>query len=280
MFKLSPLRRAALALALVLFPGAGLANAQPYEFIDNLDSYTWGEDSSGAVDSLGEPYSQDSGGLTYLVDDHWIKRIQLTPEGKVWQVTEQMLYPLNSERAGQEYRMLREWLSQAYGPPTAQAEDCPVPAPDGSCHSSRWDQHPEVQIFVVQTSTASNTVVLLAYGSPSLRRQARQESRVMDIADLITAYRRDYAKAAGRYQGQTLEVIGQSGGMGRDPEGRLYINLHNAFDASQTVRCYLRAGQEFDLQPYSSAVSLLATGTAGEYKEGILRLENCAVSRP
>jgi hypothetical protein len=242
------------------------AAAQPYEFVEEREDYTWGEDTAKVLSDLGEPYSQDSAGLTYLVNEHWVKRIQLTGAGRVWQVTDQLVYPKNAPAAQREFALLTGKLEQMYGPPSSRSTDCPSPDGQSDCQISRWDQHPLTRVAVARISTPSGTSVTMAYGAPELRQQDEntRPDQAVDIGDIIKAYQQDPQAAARRYQGQELAIIGQNGGLTKDQDGRLYITLHNAFAPDQQARCYLRAGQETSFTPYRDAGSLLARGFVGD----------------
>jgi hypothetical protein len=135
-------------------------------------------------------------------------------------------------------------------------------------------------VTVARISTLSSTSVAMAYSSPDQRPRDASLNQKMDIEDIIRDYQQDARSAAQRYQGRELQVIGQNGGLGRDEDNKLYLTLHSAFVPNQQLRCYLLPDQEISFIPYRDAVSLLARGIGGEYKENILIMNNCRVLRP
>ena len=271
-----------LVMALLAFTFAP-AGAAPYAFVNELDEYTWGESLDEVRASLeDDPYSQDPTGLTYIVNAKWIKRIQATNEGRVYQVIDQLVYAKGSDGALTEYELLYKRLTEIYGQPTISGRDCLNPESESNCRLARWDQHPETQVIISYSDGQSSSSVVLALNSKELRNQVLSEGAagsILSVSQLVAAYQKDPQAAGQRYAGKQIMVMGQGGGMAKAADGRLYLRLHNAFIPSQVLHCYVIADGSQALENLQSG-SLLVKGTVDAYKYNTLELRDCTISLP
>lgn len=255
------------------------AMAAPYEFTQDLDAYTWGEPLSRVKDSLGEPYSQDPGGVTYLMSGTWMKQV-LIHEDQVYQLIERVIYSLEDPAAEKEYNTIKQRLISLYGPPGQEDISCPNPQPQVKCKISRWDNHPQTQVFLVLSQDKAVSV-MLGVTSRQLREEAlnnRENLATLSIGQVIGAYQQNSQAAADKYGGQDVKIMGQAGGLVKDQDGRLYMRVHNAFNNNQRIHCYLPADYGSMGPPPEGAV--VVEGTVGNYKNNILVMEPCTLYRP
>ncbi len=268
-----------ICLLLVLL-GAGAANAAPYVFSRDLNEYTWGEGVGKVKEILGEPYSQEPGGLTYLMSGKWMKQV-LTYQDKVYQIIERMIYSLADPAAEREYQSIKQHLRELYGAPSQDDVACPNPQPSVKCRITRWDQHPSTQVFVAFNQDNKVVSVMLGVTSRQLRNEALaspENKQTLSVGQIIGAYQQNQAQAAAKYGGQAIKVMGQAGGIVKDEGGRIYIRVLNPFKASQQLYCYFPAAYGTMGPPPEGAV--IITGVVGAYSNGVLTLENCTLALP
>ena len=287
-----------LLLALLLL--AGQAKAEPYEFSKDLDSYTWGESLSRVKEVLGDPYSQDPGGVVYLLSGTWMKQV-LIYNDQVYQFIERQIYSLEDQEANKEYEVIKRHLREFYGPPSQEDVACPNPAPQVKCRITRWQQHPTTQVFVAHSQDRVVSV-MLGISSVELRRQALSDTshhQVLSVGQIIGAYQQDPQQAAHKYHGQKIKIMGQSGGLAKDAAGRIYFRLYNAFNSSQRIICFFPivvqrnmaqkrepghlsenlASHDGGMGPPPEG-TVIVEGIVGEYKNQTLQLHETSLSLP
>jgi hypothetical protein len=268
------MKKAALVIWIVL--SASWLPAAPYEFNKDLDAFTWGESVAKVIADLGPPYSQDAGGLTYIMRSNWIKRI-LFYKGQLYQIIEQVAYAQGDPGAGKEYESLKQNLMELYGQPTYTDAGCPRPRPDVRCRMTLWESHPITQIFVVENISSSTSIILGITYRPL--RQLALNNMETDMALNVGQLLEDYQRDPGKYKGQRIKVTGQAGYLVKTPGGELYLRLHNPFKPEQELHCYLSSDRRgmITLKPVEGSVQV--EGIVGFYENNILRITHSVISK-
>jgi hypothetical protein len=265
---------AALVIWIVL--SASWLQAAPYEFNKDLDAFTWGESVEKVITALGQPYNQDAGGLTYIMRSNWIKRL-LFYKGQLYQIIEQVAYAKGDPGAGKEYESLKQNLMELYGQPTQTDAGCPRPRPDVNCRMTLWESHPVTQIFVVENTTASISIILGITYRPL--RQLALSNTEMDVALNVGQLLADYKRDPGKYRGQKIKVTGQAGYLVKTPEGELYLRLHNPFKPEQELHCYLSSDRRGMIKVKPMEGSVQVEGIVGSYENNILRINHSVINK-
>jgi hypothetical protein len=268
------MQKAALVIWIVL--SASWLQAAPYEFNKDLDAFTWGDSVEKVIADLGQPYSQDASGLTYIMRSNWIKRI-LFYKGQLYQIIEQVAYAKGDPGAGKEYESLKQNLMELYGQPTQTDASCPHPRPDVSCRMTLWESHPITQIFVVENTASSISIILGITYRPL--RQLALNNMEMDMALNVGQLLADYQCNPDKYRGQKIKVTGQAGYLVKTPGGELYLRLHNPFKPEQELHCYLGSDRRgmITLKPVEGSVQV--EGIVGSYENNILRLNRSVINK-
>jgi hypothetical protein len=140
-----------------------------------------------------------------------------------------------------------------------------------------WESHPITQIFVVENTASSISIVLGITYRPL--RQLALNNMEMDLALNVGQLLADYQRNPDKYRGQKIKVTGQAGYLVKTPGGELYLRLHNPFKPEQELHCYLSSDRRgiITLKPVEGSVQV--EGIVGSYENNILRLNHSVINK-